>query len=116
MNESDIQNVFTFPIYPRDSMIPAYKGLVIIDNRQMSGTHCTCYYKDNNKNYFASFGRHPDKFTLNQLLKTRTFNVYKYQVIKNRFSGKYCIYFSYLTKRLDFHNAVLENYFVLRNP
>ena len=37
MNESDLQSVFNYPIYPRDSKIFSDKGFVNIDNGSMGG-------------------------------------------------------------------------------
>ena len=57
MNESDLQRVYKYNIYPRDSKINSDKGFVNIDNGSQSGTHWTCFVVKNNKSYhFDSFG------------------------------------------------------------
>ena len=42
MNETELQRVFNFPIYPRDSKIQSDKAFVNIDSGRMGGTHWTC--------------------------------------------------------------------------
>ena len=37
MSESDLQKVYNFKIYPRDSKITTTKGFVNIDNREQNG-------------------------------------------------------------------------------
>ena len=70
MNESDLQRVYNYPIYPRDSKIYSDKGFVNIDDRSQGGTHWTCFIlKDNKTYYFHSFGCGPDKCLLKQLPK-----------------------------------------------
>ena len=66
MNESDIQRVYKYKIYPRDSKIFSDKGFVNTDKGSMKGTHWTCFIvKENKSYYFDSFGDNPDKFLLN---------------------------------------------------
>ena len=43
LNESDLQRIYNYPIYPRDSKIYSDKKLVNIDNGQTGGTHWTCF-------------------------------------------------------------------------
>ena len=43
MNESQLQKITNYPIYPRDSKIYSNKGFVNIDDGQMGGTHWTCF-------------------------------------------------------------------------
>ena len=70
MNESQLQKIYIYPIYPRDSKIYSEKGCVIIDNGSQGGTHWTCFIVKEYKSYFFdSFGGQPDKFLLNQLPK-----------------------------------------------
>ena len=65
MNESQLQKVYNYPIYPRDSRIYSDRGFVKMDNGSQGGTHWTCFIvKDNDSNYFDSFGGHSDKFLL----------------------------------------------------
>ena len=48
MNESEIQRVYKYPIYPRDSKIYSDKGFVNIDNGAQGGTHWKSFVlKDN---------------------------------------------------------------------
>ena len=66
MNESQLQKIYDYPIYPRDSQINSDKGFVNIDNRCQAGTLWTCFKIKNNKSIyfdsFDSFGGAPDKF------------------------------------------------------
>ena len=39
MNESELQRVYNYSIYPRDSEIYSDKGFVNIDDGSMGGTH-----------------------------------------------------------------------------
>ena len=74
MNESQLQEVYNYPIYPRDSKIYSDKGFGNIDYGSMGGSHWTCFIlKDNKSYYFDSFGGQPDKFLLNQLPKPITY-------------------------------------------
>ena len=41
MNERELQRVYNYKIYPRDSKISWDKGFVNIDNGSMGGTHWT---------------------------------------------------------------------------
>ena len=43
MNESELQKVFNYPIYPRDSKIYSDKSFVKIDNGSMGGSHWICF-------------------------------------------------------------------------
>ena len=49
MNESQLQNYYNYPIYPRDSEIYSKKGFVNINKGQMGGTHWCAFYAKNNK-------------------------------------------------------------------
>ena len=70
MNESELQRVYNYPIYPRDSKIYSDRGFINIDNGSRGGSHWTCFIvKDNKSYYFDSFGGSPDKFLLKQLPK-----------------------------------------------
>ena len=91
MNESDLQKICNYPIYPRESKVYSDKGFVNIDNGSRGGTHWTAFYIKNNKSYyFDSFGGAPDKFLLNQLPKPIIYHNYKIQDINSRFCGSYC--------------------------
>ena len=41
MNESELQRVFNYPIYPRDSKIYSDRGFAKIDNGSQGGSHWT---------------------------------------------------------------------------
>ena len=68
MNESQLQKIYNYPIYPRDSEINSDKGFVNIDNGFRGGTHwCAFYVKDNKSFYFDSFGGAPDKIFIKSI-------------------------------------------------
>ena len=70
LNESELQRVYNYLIYPRDSKKHSDKTFVKIDNGSQGGTHWTCFIvKDKKSFYFDSFGGQSDKFLLNQLPK-----------------------------------------------
>ena len=70
MNESDLQRVYKYNMYPRDSKICSDRRFVKIDDGSQGGTHWTCFtVKDNKSYYFDSFGGAPDRYLLNQLPK-----------------------------------------------
>ena len=102
MKESELQRVYKYPIYPRDSKIYSDKGFINIDNGSMEGSHWTCFYiKDNKSYYFDSFESLPDKFLLNQLPKPIIYHNYKIQDIYSNLCGAYCLYFFYLFERMN---------------
>ena len=43
MNESDLQKIYNYAIYPRDSKIYSDKRSLNIDNGAQGGTHWTCF-------------------------------------------------------------------------
>ena len=97
MKEGELKKVYNYNSYRRDSKITTDKGFVDIDNGAEGETHCTCFYKKDNKSfYFDSFGARPDKFLLQQLPKPKTFHYYKIQDIISRLCGTYRLYFLYL--------------------
>ena len=109
MNESQLQKVYNFPIYPRDSKIYSDRGFVNIDNGSQRGTHWTFFYiKDNKSFYFDSFGVQPDKFLLNQLPKPIIYHNYKIQDINSKLCGSYCLYFFYLIERMNYYDTTLK--------
>ena len=78
MNESELQRVYNYPIYPRDSKINSDKRFVNIDDGGMGGSHWTCFIvKDKKSYYYDTFGGTPDKFLLNQLPAPITYHIYK---------------------------------------
>ena len=54
MNESQLQKIYNYPIYPRGSKIYSNKRFVNIDNGSQGGTHwCSFYVKNNNSFYLT---------------------------------------------------------------
>ena len=49
INESQLQKIFNYPIYPRDSKIHSDKGFVNIDDGSMNEPHWTCFILKNDK-------------------------------------------------------------------
>ena len=112
MDESRLQEIYNYPIYPRDSKIQSDKGFVNIDDGRMGGTHWTCYIvKDNKSYYFDSFGGQADKFLLKQLPKPIISHNYKIQNINSKLCGSYCLYFFYLIERMNYYDTILKMYF-----
>ena len=65
MNESDLQRVYSYPLYTRDSKIYSDKGFVYIDDGSQGGSHWKCFIvKDNKSFYFISSGGQPHKILL----------------------------------------------------
>ena len=109
MSESQLQKIYNYPIYPRDSKIYSDRGFVNIDNGSMGGSHWVCFYiKENKSFYFDRFGSNPDKFLLNQLPKPIIYHNYKIQDINSRLCGSYCLYFFYLFERMNYYDAILK--------
>ena len=107
MNESQLQKVYNYPIYPRDSNIYSNKGFFIIDEGSQGGSHCVCFLVIDNKSYyFNSFGGQPDKFLLNQLPKPVIYHHYKIQQINSKLCRCYCIYFFYLMERMNYCDTI----------
>ena len=42
MNESEIQKIYNYPIYPKNSKIYSERRFGNIDDGSMGGTHSTC--------------------------------------------------------------------------
>ena len=94
MKESDLQRIYKYHIYPRDSKIYSDKVFVIIDDGSQGGSHWLCFIiKDNISYYFDSVDGQPDKFLLNQLPKPIVNHNYKIQDINSKLCGSYCLYF-----------------------
>ena len=51
-NESQLQKIYNYPIYPRDSKINSDKGFVNIVNGSRGGTHSTAFIVKDNKSFF----------------------------------------------------------------
>ena len=112
MNESELQIIYSYKIYPRGSKIYSDKGFINIDNGSKGGTHWTCFKVKNNKSYyFDIFGEAPDKFLLNQLPKPIKYLNYKIQDINSQLCGSYCLFFFYLIERMKYYDTFLKMYF-----
>ena len=112
MNESQLQKIYNYNIYPRGSKRYSDKGFVNIDNGSQGGTHWTCFYiKDNKSFYFHSFGVQPDKFLLKQLPKPITYSKFNIQGINSRICGSYCLNFFYLIERMIHYDTIFKMYF-----
>ena len=103
MNESQLQRVYNYNIYPRDSKIYSDRVFVNLDNGSQGGTRWTCFIvKDNKSYYFDSFGVQPDQFFLHQLPKSIIYHNYKIQDINSQLRGSFCLYFFYLFERMNY--------------
>ena len=112
MNEFELQKIYNYPIYPRDSKIHSDKRFINIDNGFQGGTHWTSFIvKDEKSSYLDSFGGQPDKFLLNQLPKPIIYHNYKIQDINSKLCGSYCLYFFYLIERMNYYDTFLKMYF-----
>ena len=109
MMELELQIVYDYPIYPRDSKIYSDKGFVNIDNGSMVGSlSCAFYVKNNISYYFDSFEWAPDKFLLNHLPKQKIYHNYKIQDKNSKLYGSYCCYFFHLIERMKYYDAILK--------
>ena len=85
MSESEVQRVYNYPIYPRDSKVHSNKVFSNFDNGSLGGSHWICFrVKDKKSYYFESFGGQPDKFLVNQLPTPIIYHNYKIQHIQSR--------------------------------
>ena len=109
MNESQLQKIYNYPIYPRDSKIYSDKGFVNIDNGSQGGTHWVAFIIKDKKSYYSdSFGGATDKFLLNQLPQPIIYHNYKIQDINSKLCGSFCLYFFYLIERVKYYDAILK--------
>ena len=109
MNESQLQKIYNYPIYPRNSKIYSDRGFVNIDNGSLGDSHWVCFIvKDNKSCYFDSFGGTQEKFLLKQLPKPIKYQNCKIQDINTKLYGSYCLYFFYPIERMIFYDAVLK--------
>ena len=49
MNESQLQKIFNYSIYTRDSNLYSNKGFINIDDGSQGGSHWTCFIVKDNK-------------------------------------------------------------------
>ena len=102
-NESQLQKIYGYLLYPRDSKIYSDKRFVNANNCEKGGTHWVCYYiKEYKSYYFDSLGGQPEKLLLNQLPKPIIYHDYKIQDINSNLCGSYCLYLFYLIERMDY--------------
>ena len=91
MNESQLQKIYNYPIYPRDSGICSDKGFVKKDDGSQGGSHWRCFIVKDNKSYYVdSFGGQPDEFLFYQLPKPIKYHNFKIQDINSKIYGSYC--------------------------
>ena len=65
MNESNLQRVYSYPIYPRESRLYSGRGFVNTHDGSQGGSQWTCFIvKDNKSQYYDSFDGQPKKFYL----------------------------------------------------
>ena len=109
MNESQLQKVYIYSIFPRDSKIYSDKGFVNIDSGSMGGSHWSSFIVEDNKSYyFHSFAGALDKFLLSQFTKPIIYHNYKIQDIYSKLRGSYCLYFFYLIERMNYYDTILK--------
>ena len=102
MNESQLQKIYIYPIFPRDSRLNSDKGFTNIDDSSMGGTHWICFRVKVNKSfYFDCFGGQQDKFLLKQLPKPILYHESKIQDFNSKLCGSYCLYFFFLIERMN---------------
>ena len=51
MNVSQVQKIYNYPIYPRDSKTYSDKGFVNIDNGSQGWSHWCAFYVKNKKSF-----------------------------------------------------------------
>ena len=112
MTETDLEKVYKFSTYPRETKISTNKRFVNMDNGSFGGTNWNCFYvKDNKLYYFDTFGVGPVKFLLQQILKPMTFHKHKIQNMNSKLCGTYSSYLFYSLERMHCYDAVLKTYF-----
>ena len=112
MSDSELQKVYNYKIYPRDSKIITKKGFINIDDGSQRGTPWICVYiKDDKSYYFDAFGGNLDKFIQQQLLKPIIYHNFKIQNINSQLCGTKFLYFFYLIERMNYYDAILKIYF-----
>ena len=112
-----MQIFYVYPIDPIDSRVYSDRDFVNLDNGSQGGTHWTCFLVNDKKSnsYLDSFGGQPEKFLSNQLPKPIINHSYKKQDINSKLCGPYCLYFFYLTEKLNCYNTLLKTYFHKKN-
>ena len=81
MKKPQLQKIYSYKIYTRDSKKYSDKRFVNNNNGSVGGTHwCAFYVKDSKSYYFDSFGGAPDKFLLNQLPTPIIYHILKFKI------------------------------------
>ena len=112
MNESQLQKIYKYSTFPRDSKRHSDKGLVNIDNGYRGGTHWVGFKLEDNKSYyFDRFGGQPEKFLLKQSPKPIIYHNYKIQYINFKFCGSYGLYLFFLIETMNYFDTFLKLYF-----
>ena len=112
MNGSELQRIYNYNIYPRDSKFCSDKGFAFIDNGSMGGSHwCVFYVKNNKSFYFDSFGGAPDKLLFKEIPNPIIYHNFKNQVINSKLCDSFRLYFFYLLERMNCYDAILKMYF-----
>ena len=75
MNETELQKIYKYKIYPRDSKTYSDKGFVNIDNGSGGGTHWTCFIVKDNKSDFNQIN-----FFLINYLNQKYIIIIKYKI------------------------------------
>ena len=52
MNKSQLQRLYNYPMYPKDSKILSDKGFNNMDNGSQGGTHWSFFIVKDNKTYY----------------------------------------------------------------
>ena len=90
MNESELQRIYIYRIYPRDSKIYSDKAFIYIDDGLQGGTHSTCFILKDKSYYYDSFGGATHKFLRILIPKPIIHHNYKIQDLNSNFCGSYC--------------------------
>ena len=107
MNESELQRIYEYPMYPRDSKNSSEKCFVNIDKGSVGGSHWTCFIvKDKKSYYFDIFGGLPDKFLLNQITKPIMYHNFKLRDKNSLLCGSNCLHFFYLIERRSYYDTI----------
>ena len=115
MNETEFEKKYVQNIYTRNSIMTSIEDAYILTTDKWEAFDGCFYLKDNKSFCFDSYGCHTYKFLLNQLPTPITFHNFKSHGENSILGGTYCLYLLALNERINYHNAVLKNYFVQLN-
>ena len=104
MNESQLQKIHNYKIYPRDSIRSTHKRFVNIDyGRILNGSHWTFFMVKNNKSYYFDwFVGAPENILLKQPPKSIIYHNYKIQDINSKLCDPFCFYIFNLIERMNY--------------